>query len=324
MSATLTAAALALPRSDREAAIAMLKTAGEQGDVDALMQLAVWNLAGDGIPRDPTLARDFLRRAVTIGHVDGALMEIALTANGTGNLTDPDFAAARALLAVAAAGDPIAAEQRDVLARMAVAQDGEPLSLPEPEVLSETPNIVRYPALLTPEECGYIAAAAAPLLESSAVIDPRTGRTIPHPIRTSDGGAIGPTREDLVIRALNLRIARASGTAVDQGEPLTVLRYAPGQEYRPHLDTIEGAANQRIKTVLVYLNQGFEGGETSFPLLPLTIRPSGGDAIVFTSLLPNGRPDPATRHAGLPVVRGVKWMATRWIREQAVDPWTLF
>lgn len=312
---------LANGRADEAAAI--LTTAGDGGDVDALMQLAVWHMAGSPLPRDLAKARILLRRAVEIGHVDGALMEVALTANGNGNAISPDWAEAHRLLARAAENDPIAAAQLELVDRMTLTADGQPVSLPEPQTLSDAPHILFYPALFSPDECAHVASASAELLEPARVIDPRTGRWIPHPIRTSDGGAIGPAREDLVVRALNHRIAAASATHVDQGEPLTVLRYAPGQQYRPHLDTIDGATNQRVKTVLTYLNGGFAGGETSFPLLPLTIRPRGGDAIVFTNVTEAGLPDPRTRHAGLPVERGVKWMATRWIRAAPVDPWTL-
>lgn len=324
MSETSTAKALVLAKAGRASdAVALLVAAGGAGDVDALMQLAVWYLIGDNVDRDLPRARDLLRRAVTIGHVDGALMEIALTANGNGNAAPRDFAEAKRLLTVAAANDPVAANQLELLGRMALGKAGAPLGIADPEVLSETPQILRYAQFLTPDECAHVASVASDLLEPARVIDPRTGRWIPHPIRTSDGGAIGPAREDLVINALNMRIARVSGTRAEQGESLTVLRYAPGQQYRPHLDTIDGASNQRIKTVLIYLNHGYTGGETSFPLLPLTIRPGGGDAIVFTNVDGAGYPDPLTRHAGLPVTAGVKWMATRWIREQAVDPWTL-
>lgn len=324
MRQTPTATALIMLGNGRASeAITLLKAAGDQGDVDALMQLAVCYMVGNGVPRNLPQARSYLRRAVSIGHVDGALMEVALTANGNGNEIHPDFAAARRLLDIAAIDDPVAARHAKLLKDMPIDADGCPLSLPAPETLSEAPHIVRYSRLFSPDECGHIAATADELLEPARVIDPRTGRWIPHPIRTSDGGAIGPTREDLVVRALNLRIAHASDTRVEQGEPLTVLRYAPGQQYRPHLDTIDGATNQRTTTALVYLNQGFGGGETTFPLLPLTIRPSGGDAIVFGNLTAAGVPDTRTRHAGLPVLQGVKWMATRWIREKAIDPWTL-
>ncbi|TGX55142.1 proline hydroxylase [Sphingomonas gei] len=309
-------------RGQAVSAVALLEAAGSAGNAQAWMQLAVWRLAGAPLPRDLVAARTALRRAVEIGHVDGALMEIALSANGNGNTDAPDWSSAVALLD-RAMGDPVAAAQRALLDEMALAADGVPLLLPKGEVLSAAPRIVHYPAFLTPRECAHVASVGAELLEPAQVIDPRTSRLVPHPIRTSDGGAIGPTREDLVIRALNLRIAAASGTRVEQGEPLTILRYSPGQEYRRHLDTIAGAQNQRIRTVLIYLNQGFGGGETQFPLLGLTIQPRGGDAIVFDTLVSDGAPDTRSLHAGAPVTAGAKWLATRWIRAAPIDPWTI-
>ncbi|ATY32450.1 2OG-Fe(II) oxygenase [Sphingomonas psychrotolerans] len=310
-------------RGQTRPAVVLLEAAGAAGDAQALMQLAVWQLAGTHVARDLDAARVTLRRAVAIGHVDGALMEVALTASGNGNARAPDWQGAIALLDKAAAGDPVATAQRALIGAMALTSDGAPLRVPQGQVISASPRVVHYPALLSERECAHVASVGAGLLEPAQVIDPQTGRLVPHPIRTSDGGAIGPTREDLVIRALNLRIAAISGTRVEQGEPLTVLRYSPGQEYRRHLDTIAGARNQRIRTVLVYLNQGFGGGETQFPMLGLDVRPRGGDAIVFDTILPDGSPDTRTLHAGAPVTAGAKWLATRWIRAEAIDPWTI-
>ncbi|QNQ07850.1 2OG-Fe(II) oxygenase [Sphingomonas alpina] len=302
-------------------AIALLTKAADAGDVDALMQLAVWRLVGKTMPRDLSEARALLRRAVAIGHVDAALMEVALTANGSGG--PPSWTAALSLLRTAAVDDPIAMEQLQLLDTMAIDADGAPTQLPSPEVLSTAPHIVRFARLFTQQECAHIAGVAAPMLEPARIIDPQTGQWVANPIRTSDDAAIGPTNENLVVRALNQRIAAASGTSIGQGEPLTVLRYRPGQQYRPHLDTIQGAQNQRIKTVLVYLNEGFDGGETVFPGVNLTVTPRGGDAILFDTVLTTGAPDPAARHAGLPVRQGAKWLATRWIRAEPIDPWTI-
>lgn len=159
------------------------------------------------------------------------------------------------------------------------------------------------------------------MLEPALVIDPVTGRHVPHPVRTSFGAVVGPAHEDLVIRALNARIALASGTTIEQGEPLQVLRYEPGQEFRPHHDTIADAGNQRHWTMLVYLNEAYRGGETHFPAAGLTIRSSGGDGLLFRNVDGTGRPDVLARHAGLPVLVGMKWLATRWIREKPHDPW---
>lgn len=302
-------------------ALAVLNGAADRGDVEAVMQLAVWHLAGDVVPRDLVGARALLAQAVSIGHVDAALMEIALTANGSGG--QPDWPAAVALLRTAALHDPIAAGQLALLQAMAIDATGAPVAMPVSETLSATPDVVRFPKLFTPAECAHLAGVAAEMLEPARVIDPRTGRWIAHPIRTSDGTAIGPAREDLVVRALNQRIATASGTNIAQGEPLTVLRYRPGQQYRLHLDTIQGAANQRTTTVLIYLNEGYRGGETHFPASNLTVTPRGGDAIVFRTLTSDGAIDQSSRHAGLPVAQGAKWLATRWIRAEPIDPWTI-
>lgn len=287
-------------------------------DAPALFALATRALV-DPEFRNLEIARLCLRQAVKIGHVDAALIEIAMTANGSGGAAS--WPTARALLGVAATHDPVAAAQQDLLATMDLTEDGYPRSLPAPVTLASTPRLRMFPRLLTAQECAHIARAAADLLEPATVIDPVSGRSIPHPIRTSHAGVLGPLREDLVVRAINLRVAAATATDVAQGEALTVLRYTPGQQFRQHLDTIAGAQNQRAETVIIYLNDGFEGGETLFPLAGAKIKPRAGDAIHLVNVDESGRPDPASVHAGLPVTRGVKWVATRWLRAKAYDPW---
>lgn len=300
-------------------AVALLEAAGKQGDAAALAELAVWYLRGDLIPRDLSRARSILRRAVDIGHVDGALLEIALTATGSGG--PANWPRALGLLKIAASNDPIARAQLDLVEAMALNDRGGPSVLGRTERLAEAPMVARYTGFLSESECKHIALTAADLLSPSTVVDPASGRQIQNPIRTSYEAVIGPTREDLVIRAINLRIAALSGTSVEQGESLTILRYTPGQQYRLHLDTIQGAKNQRILTVLLYLNQGFEGGETVFPNLNLSITPKVGDAILFANVDSTGMPEQSSCHAGLPVKRGHKWLATRWIRAKPLDPW---
>jgi len=157
---------------------------------------------------------------------------------------------------------------------------------------------------------------AEPLLQQSVVVDPATGVLRPHPVRTSDGASFPWASEDLVISALNRRIAAASGTDVKCGEPLQVLRYRPGQEYRPHFDALPSNENQRVLTMLVYLNSGYSGGETSFTRAGLTVAGRMGDALLFRNARPGGSPDLNAEHAGLPVSSGEKYLASRWIRER--------
>jgi prolyl 4-hydroxylase len=300
-------------------AIGLLSAAGDKGDVDALFMLATHYLAGETVVRDLRIARALLRRAIKIGHVDAALMEIALNANGSGGLAD--WRGSLSQLRTAAVNDPVAADHARLLGSMTIEPDGFPRSVPLGEPVSDCPRVLHFPSFLTEQECAHLAQTAAPFLVPSTVVDPVSHRLIRHPVRTCDAAVIGPAREDLVVGAINRRIAAISGTDWRQGEPLTILRYAPGGEYRPHLDALPGAANQRIRTVIIFLNQGFTGGETYFAASDTKIMPKAGDAIMFDNCLIDGAPDPQSRHAGLPVKAGAKWIATRWIRNLPLDPW---
>ena len=122
--------------------------------------------------------------------------------------------------------------------------------------------------------------------------------------------------EDPAVHALNRRLAAISGSAYACGEPLLILRYRPMQHYLNHLDALPGLENQRVMTALVYLNEGFEGGHTAFPAAGISYRGNLGDAILFTNVLENGQADQASLHAGLPVVSGEKYLASRWIRRE--------
>lgn len=304
----------------REAAD-LLASAGDEGDSSALFELAIWRLAGTPIPRDLASARSLLRRAVSIGHVDAALIEVALTANGSGGPTD--WRSARELLERAAATDTVAGGHLALLRKMAIDADGLPQMLPAPKTLNAAPLVQCFEALCTADECRHVAETAVGQLAPATVFDPASGRMVAHPIRSSDNAAIGPTQESLVIQAINRRIAAATRTEVTQGEPLTVLRYGPGQQYRLHLDTLPAVSNQRVCTAILYLNDSYAGGETIFPELGVTIRARTGDLLIFANVDRNGAPEPRSRHAGLPVTAGTKWIATRWIRAQPITAWQL-
>jgi prolyl 4-hydroxylase len=161
-----------------------------------------------------------------------------------------------------------------------------------------------------------------PALGPSLVVDPMTGREIQNPVRSSFGMNFGPMQEDLVINAINRRIAAATGTRPATAEPLYILRYTPGQEFKPHFDALPGVRNQRMWTALCYLNDGYSGGDTEFPELGITVRGQAGDMLFFRNADAEGRGDPRTKHAGLPITAGVKWLASRWIRQRDFDPFT--
>ena len=300
-------------------AVSILEQASRHGDVDALFCLATWHLAGYAVPRDLPRARTFLRRAVEIGHVDAALMEVALTANGSGG--PMGWAAALELLQTAARNDPVAQDQYALIDLMRLRSDGYPVAKPSGQALTSQWDVRLFRGFLSAGECHHIIMQGEDLLEPAMVVDPQTGRSVPNSVRTSDGGIFGPAREDMVIQAINRRIAAASGTTVSCGEPLTLLRYAIGQQYRAHHDCLPQTSNQRAWTMLVYLNEGYAGGETEFPRLGLSIKGRKGDALLFRNVDDHGLPAPAAAHLGASVTAGQKWLCTRWIRASPHDPW---
>lgn len=301
-------------------AVMLIRQAAKAGNGEALVALANWAVYGINGPRDPRAAHPLLQRAAMIGHAPAITLRATLLANGTG--VAADWKGALNLLRAAARRDPDAQRQIELLDAMHLDADGATATLPAAEVLSDDPYIAMIRGLLTPAECDYLVATATPQLRVSTIIDPNSGRSVPHPIRTSYSMNYHQTLETPVIRALNRRFAAATASEVGHGEPLAVLRYEPGQEYRAHLDAITGATNQRITTLLVYLNDDYAGGETRFAEIDLVTKGRAGDALLFRNVGSDGRPDARTRHAGLPVTSGVKWLCSRWIRARDFDPVT--
>lgn len=300
-------------------AVGLMSDAAGRDDPEALYTLGLWHVFGQPVRRDFSRARFFFGRAGQAGHAQGALTFAVFVAMGAGG--PADWRAALALIETAAPTTPAAARQVELLAAMNLDANGVPQSLPATEPLSTSPKVGIVRALFTPDECAHVIGLSRGAMRPSIVADPRTGRELPHPIRTSDGTVMGPIQQDLVVHALNHRIASVSGSRVRQGEPLSVLRYAPGQQYRLHHDCLPGETNQRELTLIAYLNDAYEGGATSFPAADIAFRGEVGDAILFVNSLPSGRVDERSRHAGLPVSSGEKWVCTRWIRTRDFDPW---
>ena len=292
--------------------IALVERTAAGSNPEAMLILANWRLWGIYGPRDLTAVHDLLERAAAAGSDEAALLRATLIGNGTGCASDPD--AARALFEGLAATEPLAAEQLGLLGQMPDAASFEE------EILAADPDVRIARAFLTSDECAYLMRKAEPAMRPSMILDQQTGRPRPDPVRTSSSMNFDPSAEDLVIHAINRRIAALTASDVTAGEPLHILRYTPGQEFRPHLDAIAGADNQRQWTALIYLNDAFGGGETTFPEIGITMIGRPGDCLIFRVCAPDGTADQRLRHAGLPVTQGVKWLASRWIRQRPYAP----
>jgi prolyl 4-hydroxylase len=186
------------------------------------------------------------------------------------------------------------------------------------------PNIALIDNLLSEQECDKLIQFAQGKLRRSEVVDPNSGRLEISGVRSSEGAhfAYG---ENAIVARIEARVAALTRLPVTHGEPLQLLHYPVGGEYVPHHDyfdpAFEGAAvqmragGQRLATIVMYLREPEEGGGTYFPELELLVRPPRGGAVYFEYANAAGRLDSRCLHAGLPVVRGHKWIATKWLRQ---------
>ncbi|XP_042016704.1 probable prolyl 4-hydroxylase 3 isoform X2 [Salvia splendens] len=155
-------------------------------------------------------------------------------------------------------------------------------------------------------------------------------------VRTSYG-TFFKRGQDKVIRAIEKRIADYTLIPVEHGEGLHVLHYKVGQKYNPHFDYFVDEFNtrnggQRIATLLMYLSDVEEGGETVFPAAKgnissvagwngmsecakkgVSVKPKMGDALLFWSMHPDATLDPSSLHGSCPVIKGDKWSCTKWM-----------
>lgn len=293
----------------------LLEKATAAGDGLAALTLADWRMAGAVIRRDLGEARRLYGLAAKFGVAEAAPLHVAMLANGAGG-SGRRWAEALALLA---AGDVGQRRQSALIAAMAIDAEGDPLAVPEREVLHNSPRIERLPGFISVDECSYLIDIAQPRLAPAVVVDPRTGQQMRDPVRSALSAAFPFVAEDPVLHAINRRIAAATTTSWEQGEPLQVLSYQPGQEYKLHSDALPFGGNQRTLTLLVALSGGFTGGATAFPRLGLEWTGQPGDALFFTNTDSAGQPLAAMWHAGLPVTAGRKLLLSKWIRAEPLD-----
>ena len=191
-----------------------------------------------------------------------------------------------------------------------------------PLIKMDLPDLMVFENFLSPAECDELIACATQQLRPAKVVSDTSIETITHSARTNSSTFLkrGQTR---IIADIERRISELTNTPVENGESLQVLCYEVGQEYKQHHDYFRPSrevtplhlkrGGQRIATFLMYLNTPESGGETRFPDVGVSIRARQGNALLFR--YPTPTPDTKTLHAGTPVTKGVKWAATKWIRE---------
>ena len=146
-----------------------------------------------------------------------------------------------------------------------------------------------------------------------------------HENRTSRDVMLRRSETALIAR-IEARLAALAQWPVERSEGMQVLRYGTGDEYRAHFDWMNPdlpglrkhmeVGGQRVGTFVLYLSKVERGGGTSFPAIGMEVMPKKGAALFFVNADCQHVPDQLTLHAGSPVVKGVKFIANKWLRQR--------
>ena len=212
-----------------------------------------------------------------------------------------------------AAGNVIRAADRDIAVAMRL----------------ERPCVVVLESVLSSDECDRLIALARPRMQPSTVVDTVTGENKMVAHRDSEG-MFFRLQETAFIGQIDQRVSALMNRPVDHGEGLQVLRYGAQAKTSAHFDFLQptNAANresiarsgQRVSTLVIYLNNVAQGGETVFPELGLSVAPRKGNAVYFEYANSRQQLDFHSVHAGAAVLAGEKWAATKWMRERRFVP----
>lgn len=128
-----------------------------------------------------------------------------------------------------------------------------------------------------------------------------------------DPGSLGSDICELFGRACRDEIPRHRDGKVEFFEQPQVLRYEPGGRYEGHADSEIYLSRygswlrnmDRDVSLLVYLNDDFDGGTLSFTRFNYVYRPRAGDLVFFPS-------DNRYAHQADPLVSGVRYVIASW------------
>ncbi len=177
---------------------------------------------------------------------------------------------------------------------------------------------------LTAEQCQTLIDEATLSMAPSRIGDKNNTTKIDVSVRSSRTSYLSSESDHRVVQEVHGMLHAMYGHPELNSDPMQVHRYGPNEHFAAHHDyhnpetqqaRIE-AEGQRTWTLIVYLNDDFEGGETYFPLLDIKVKPKRGMLVAWNNLTVTGEVNPYTEHESLPVVIGEKNLLSKWFRNK--------
>lgn len=173
----------------------------------------------------------------------------------------------------------------------------------------------------TDEECDMLIEKARNNLEDSKIYNGASDDLVTKNNRDSKQAWLYDS--DDFIKSLSDKVKEYTKTHNKHSEEFQVVNYQEGGFFNPHYDACDGDGNYcqkmdgnfgpRYLTVLIYLNNVEEGGETIFPNINKSVKPEKGKAVIFQNVNEKGHIISQSYHGGEPVKKGEKWICNKWI-----------
>ncbi|MEJ0037642.1 MAG: 2OG-Fe(II) oxygenase [Gammaproteobacteria bacterium] len=326
-----------------ENAINTLAAATRGGDLQAMSELGHRLLIGDRAPRLIPHALSFITEAARGGEGRALARVAALTAAGA-HMPQDWPQSLRLLGDAAAAGDESARGQLRSLQPPAQSPADEDhvdwralaARVRLDEWLRPAPSeplhakVHRVPNLVPPPVCAWLISRAHGRLEPARVYDAVIRRDLVHEMRTNTLANFDYATLDVVQFLVQARMSHSCGYRMRHFEAPMVMHYDVGQQISPHFDFIDVNApdyeqqlreqGQRMITFLLYLNDDYTGGETTFPKLDIVNRGVPGDGLYFINAHEDRSADRTMLHTGSPPTAGEKWIVSQFIRDIPLRP----
>lgn len=205
------------------------------------------------------------------------------------------------------------------------------MSKKERVYISKRPEIYYIDKFITNKEIEYIIGEAKNKLKKANVsfLDKDSSKYVNYTGRTNRSYWLEKDSNPITLR-LCKRIAKEIDCDWKNFENFQVIHYGPGEEYKYHYDAYNknetekynkfcGERGNRLKTVLVYMNNVEEGGGTGFKNVGkggTVVDPIKRRMVVFNNVNKKNEIYERSLHAGLPVIKGEKWAFNLWLREK--------
>lgn len=185
-------------------------------------------------------------------------------------------------------------------------------------------TVEEIPNFLSKQECDTIMRISTNKLFQSEVFV-KDGDVADANVRISKQCWLKDTDDEL-IQKISQRIAERTNTEIALQEEMQIVKYDSSGFYKPHYDACDSTTQDycermnkgmgpRYITFIMYLNDGFEGGETIFPNIDRKIVPEMGKAAIFYNVNKDGLLLEKSLHGGMNVINGEKWIANKWIHQ---------